>query len=75
MTSYGDETDCATMSLLTLNDGPFFTLIALGTSGLANVPLLSLLAAIVPILVGMIIGNFDKKMKEFLEPGCNLLVP
>lgn len=75
MTSYGDETDCATMSLLSLNDGPLFTLIALGASGLANIPFMSLLAAVVPILVGMIIGNFDKKMKEFLEPGCNLLVP
>lgn len=75
MSSYGDETDCAAMSLLTLNDGPLFTLIALGASGLANVPIMALLAAIVPILVGMILGNFDKKMKAFLEPGCNLLVP
>lgn len=75
MSTYGDETDCAAMSLLTLNDGPFFTLVALGASGLANIPLLALLAAIVPILVGMILGNLDKKMKEFLEPGCNLLIP
>lgn len=75
MTSYGDETDCATMALLTINDGPFLTLIALGASGLANVPLLALLAAIVPILVGMILGNLDKKLKEFLEPGCSLLIP
>lgn len=75
MNTYGDETDCAAMSLLTINDGPFFTLIALGASGLANIPLISLLAAIVPILVGMILGNFDKKMKEFLEPGCNMLIP
>lgn len=75
MTSYGDETDCATMALLTINDGPFLTLIALGASGLANVPLLALLAAIAPILVGMILGNLDKKLKEFLEPGCSLLIP
>ncbi len=75
MTTYGDETDCATMALLTINDGPFLTLIALGASGLANVPLLALLAAIVPILVGMVLGNIDKGLKEFLEPGCSLLIP
>lgn len=75
MNTYGDETDCAAMSLLTINDGPFLTLIALGASGLANIPLIALLAAIVPILVGMILGNFDKQLKEFLEPGCNLLIP
>ena len=75
MTNYGDETDSAAMSLLTINDGPFFTLVALGASGLANIPLMSLLAAVVPIIVGMILGNFDKELKRFLEPGCGLLIP
>lgn len=75
MSSFGDETDCATMSLLTINDGPFLTLIALGASGLANIPVMSLVAVIVPIAIGMILGNLDKKMKEFLEPGCSMLVP
>ncbi|WP_320047969.1 2-keto-3-deoxygluconate permease [uncultured Ilyobacter sp.] len=75
MTNYGDETDSAAMSLLTINDGPFFTLVALGASGLANIPLMSLLAAVVPIIVGMILGNFDKELKKFLEPGCALLIP
>ena len=75
MANYGDETDCAAMSLLTINDGPFLTLVALGASGLANIPFMSLLAAIVPLLVGMIFGNIDKKLKEFLEPGSNLLIP
>ena len=36
MSTYGDESDCAAMALLSLNDGPLFTLIALGASGLAN---------------------------------------
>lgn len=39
MKTYGDTTDCAAMALLALNDGPLLTLIALGASGLANVPL------------------------------------
>lgn len=75
MTSYGDEADCAAMALLTLNDGPFFTLISLGASGLANIPLKALLAATVPLIVGMILGNIDKKVEKFLAPGCSLLIP
>lgn len=75
MTNYGDETDSAAMSLLTINDGPFLALVALGASGLANIPFMSLLAAIVPIIIGMILGNFDKELKKFLEPGCALLIP
>ncbi|MBU5668230.1 2-keto-3-deoxygluconate permease [Peptoniphilus sp. MSJ-1] len=75
MTEYGDEVDQTSMSLLAINDGPFFTLLALGLSGLANIPIMALVAVIVPILFGMLIGNIDKKMQEFLEPGVGLLLP
>lgn len=75
MKTYGDTTDCAAMALLALNDGPLFTLIALGASGLANVPFMALVATVIPILVGMLIGNLDKEMKTFLEPAGNILIP
>ena len=75
MTEYGDETDCAAMSILNINDGPFLTMIALGASGLADIPLLALCAAVMPIVIGMILGNIDQEMKAFLEPGINLMVP
>lgn len=74
-TSFGDETDVAAMSVLTINDGPFLTLVALGASGLADIPLMSLVAVIVPLLFGMILGNIDIKVKEFFEPGIGLLIP
>lgn len=75
MTTYGDEVDQSAMSFLALNDGPFFTLVALGASGLATIPVVSLVAVIVPIIFGMIIGNLDEDMSKFLAPGVGLLVP
>lgn len=72
---YGDEIDQTAMSLLALNDGPFLTLVTLGASGLAQIPIVSLIAVVVPIIFGMVIGNIDKKMSEFLKPGIALLLP
>lgn len=75
MCEYGDEVDCAAMPLLSLNDGPFLTMIAMGASGLANIPFKSLIAAIGPIMVGMILGNIDKSLSKFLAPAGNILIP
>ncbi|AOT69282.1 2-keto-3-deoxygluconate permease [Geosporobacter ferrireducens] len=75
MNEYGDETDAAAMALLALNDGPFLTLIALGASGLANIPFIALVAAVVPIVVGMILGNIDQELKNFLAPAGTILIP
>jgi len=75
MANFGDETDVAAMSVLTINDGPFLTLVALGASGLAQIPLISLVAVVVPLIFGMILGNIDEEVKEFLAPGVGLLIP
>lgn len=56
---FGNASDTGAISILSLNDGPFFTLIALGATGLASIPLDKLIATLVPLLIGFIWGNVD----------------
>lgn len=73
--NYGDPQDMAAQSVLNLNDGPFLTLIALGASGLATVPITSLIAAVIPFIVGIILGNLDADIREMMKPGTLLMLP
>ena len=72
---FGDNTDVGAIAILSLNDGPFLTMIALGTTGLAEIPILSLVAAIVPLIIGMILGNLDEDFKMLLSNGLAMLLP
>lgn len=75
MQTYGDDVDGGAMALLALNDGPFLTMIAMGVSGLANIPVKAMIATIIPILVGMILGNLDKKFADFISPAGSVMIP
>ena len=57
---FGNATDTGAISILSLNDGPFFTLVALGATGLASIPFKALVATLIPLLIGFIWGNMDK---------------
>jgi 2-keto-3-deoxygluconate permease len=72
---YGDSTDVGAVSILSINDGPFLTMVALGSTGIAKIPIIALVATIVPILIGFVLGNLDEKIAKFLKPGTELLIP
>ena len=63
------------MPLLAINDGPMLTMIAMGVGGLADIPIVAMIAAIGPILIGMILGNIDKDLSDFLAPAGSILLP
>ncbi len=75
MQQYGEPTDIGAQGVLNLNDGPFLTMVTLGAAGLANIPLLALFAALVPLLVGFILGNLDKDFGPFFGPVVGPAIP
>lgn len=58
-----------------VNDGPFFVLLFLGASGLADIPISLMVAAVVPLLVGMVIGNLDPKWTNLMKPTGAIVIP
>lgn len=72
---FGDSTDPGAIAMLSLNDGPFLTMIALGTTGIAKIPIISFVAALVPLLIGMILGNLDEEFRKILSNGLLMILP
>jgi 2-keto-3-deoxygluconate permease len=67
--------DVAAYSIMSVESGPFFTMFILGVTGLASFPILAFVFAILPLIIGMILGNLDEEMREFLGRGTDVLIP
>lgn len=72
---FGDSTDVSAVSILSINDGPFFTMVALGAAGVAKIPINTLIGCIVPIVIGCILGNLDEDIRKLCEPGASMMIP
>lgn len=75
MQRYGSAEEAASYSMMALESGPFFTMVSLGVAGLSSFPWQTFSGAILPLCVGMLLGNLDPEMRSFLGQGVPVLIP
>jgi 2-keto-3-deoxygluconate permease len=72
---YGTKEEVGAIAILSIKDGPFLTMIALGSAGLASIPFMTLVGVILPLLVGVILGSLDPDMRSFLSKAGMVMIP
>ncbi len=72
---FGRKSEVGAIAIISVNDGPFLTMIALGTAGIATIPFLSLLGVVLPIALGMLVGSLDRDLRDYLMKGGPMLIP
>jgi 2-keto-3-deoxygluconate permease len=75
MGEYGRPGDVGAYTIMSLESGPFLTMVTLGVAGLSAFPWQTLVGSILPLVVGMIIGNLDHEMREFLSRAIAVMIP
>jgi 2-keto-3-deoxygluconate permease len=75
MGQYGQPRDVGAYTVMSLESGPFLTMVTLGVAGLSAFPWPTLVGGILPLLVGMLLGNLDRDMREFLSRAIPVMIP
>ncbi|MGO4303862.1 2-keto-3-deoxygluconate permease [Cupriavidus sp. RAF12] len=75
MGQYGKPEDVGAYSIMSLESGPFLTMITLGVAGLSAFPWPTLVGSILPLLLGMLLGNLDREMRDFLSKAVPVMIP
>ncbi|HWR40369.1 MAG TPA: 2-keto-3-deoxygluconate permease [Patescibacteria group bacterium] len=72
---FGKSEDAAAYSVMSLESGPFFSMVTLGIAGLAMFPWQAFVGTIAPLLLGMLLGNLDRDMRDFLSKAVPVMIP
>lgn len=75
MGKYGQPRDVGAYSVMTIESGPFLTMVTLGVAGLSAFPWQTLLGAVLPLLAGVVIGNLDPDCRAFFGKAAPPLIP
>ena len=75
MNQFGRPEEAGAYSVMTLESGPFLTMVTLGVAGLSAFPWQTLVGAILPLAAGIVIGNLDRDMRGFLGAAAPVMIP
>ncbi len=70
-----EEEYAASTPILALTNGPLLTALILGASGAGSFSWLSLVALVLPMLVGFLLAMASARAAAFFEPGVRLTLP
>ncbi|MEH7305954.1 2-keto-3-deoxygluconate transporter [Neobacillus drentensis] len=75
MQQYGSKEEAGAFVLMSLESGPLVTMLILGSTGLAAFQPQAFVGAVLPFLVGFILGNLDKDFREFFSKATHTMIP
>jgi 2-keto-3-deoxygluconate permease len=75
MQQFGTPEEAGAYALMSFESGPFLTMATLGTIGLAAFPWPTLVGGILPLAIGVVLGNVDHDLRDFLGRSAATLVP
>ena len=75
MQQYGTKEEAGAFCLMSLESGPFMTMVTLGIAGLASFPYATLFGALLPFLIGFALGNLDRELRQFFSQAVPVMVP
>jgi len=75
MGQYGRSEDVGAYTIMSLESGPFLTMVTLGVAGLSAFPWPTLVGSILPLAFGMLLGNLDREMRAFLGKAVPVMIP
>ncbi|WP_200870153.1 2-keto-3-deoxygluconate transporter [Catenovulum agarivorans] len=75
MDQYGSKEESGAFILMSLESGPLMTMLILGSVGAASFEIHHFVGAVLPFLVGFILGNLDISLREFFSKASSVMIP
>ncbi|QXE01584.1 2-keto-3-deoxygluconate transporter [Terribacillus sp. DMT04] len=75
MQQYGSKEEAGAFVLMSLESGPLMTMVILGSTGLAAFEPQVFVGAVLPFLVGFLLGNLDSDLRTFFSKATQTMIP
>lgn len=75
MQQYGSKEEAGAFVLMSLESGPLVTMLILGSTGLAVFEPQTFVGAVLPFLVGFMLGNLDHDFRKYFGNATQALIP
>ena len=75
MQQYGTKEEAGAFVLTSIESGPLVTMMILGSTGAAYFEPHLFVGAVLPFIIGFILGNLDPDLRDFFSPAGTIMIP
>lgn len=75
MNQYGSKEEAGAFVLMSIESGPLMTMVILGASGIATFEPQLFVGAVLPFIIGFILGNLDPDLRKLFGSAVQTLIP